>query len=369
MATLSERVALLATCIANYIRDSIKPRLIPSGGASGQVLGKTSTTDYSVNWVSVSASASAGGSSGQIQYNSSGLIAGAANVGIDNADLMIAANTSPVRPTSGAKVFGKSTASRMMVGAFGPKGESYLFQPSIIDKNIAMWIPPGSSTIVPGVFGMTAPTALGTATARAVSATNYAYRARRLGYNSSTTAGSFAGHYSTSAQYTVGDSYSKNSGFYYSCTFQSSDGFSGTRMFVGLSSSVATPTNVEPNTLTNCIGIAQLSTDNTQLYLVYGGSAAQSAIALGARFPLFDSSYGPTYQLHLFSSPSEAGVVYYRVERKESGEFVEGALTPATVGVQTPDTSKLLAHRAWKCNNTLSSAVQMDIGKIYIETN
>ena len=50
MATLSERVALLATGIANYIRDSIKPRLIPSGGSANQVLRKTSGTDYAAEW-------------------------------------------------------------------------------------------------------------------------------------------------------------------------------------------------------------------------------------------------------------------------------------------------------------------------------
>ena len=51
MATLSERVALLATGIANYIRDSINPRLMPSGGSANQVLRKTSGTDYAVGWV------------------------------------------------------------------------------------------------------------------------------------------------------------------------------------------------------------------------------------------------------------------------------------------------------------------------------
>ena len=50
MTTLSERVALLATGIANYIRDSIKPRLIPSGGSANQVLRKTSGTDYATEW-------------------------------------------------------------------------------------------------------------------------------------------------------------------------------------------------------------------------------------------------------------------------------------------------------------------------------
>ena len=48
---LSARISLLATCIANYLRDSVIPRLLPSGGNSGQVLSKSSGTDYAVVWV------------------------------------------------------------------------------------------------------------------------------------------------------------------------------------------------------------------------------------------------------------------------------------------------------------------------------
>ena len=51
MADLSARVSLLATRIANYLRDSVIPRLLPSGGKSGQVLSKSSGTDYAVSWV------------------------------------------------------------------------------------------------------------------------------------------------------------------------------------------------------------------------------------------------------------------------------------------------------------------------------
>ena len=51
MADLSSRISLLATRVANYIRDSVAPRLIPSGGGAGQALTKSSTTDYAVGWV------------------------------------------------------------------------------------------------------------------------------------------------------------------------------------------------------------------------------------------------------------------------------------------------------------------------------
>lgn len=51
MATLADRIGSLSTRIANYIRDSINPRLIPSGGGTNQILRKTSETDYTVGWV------------------------------------------------------------------------------------------------------------------------------------------------------------------------------------------------------------------------------------------------------------------------------------------------------------------------------
>ena len=51
MSLLTDRITLLATGIANYIRDSINPRLLPSGGETNQILRKTSGTDYAVGWV------------------------------------------------------------------------------------------------------------------------------------------------------------------------------------------------------------------------------------------------------------------------------------------------------------------------------
>ncbi len=48
---LSARISLLTTRIANYLRDSVIPRLLPSGGNSGQVLSKSSDTDYEFSWV------------------------------------------------------------------------------------------------------------------------------------------------------------------------------------------------------------------------------------------------------------------------------------------------------------------------------
>lgn len=51
--TLAARVGALATAIANYLRDSIVPRLVPGSGGAGQVLAKASATDYDLAWSDV----------------------------------------------------------------------------------------------------------------------------------------------------------------------------------------------------------------------------------------------------------------------------------------------------------------------------
>jgi hypothetical protein len=51
--TLAARISALVTRIGNYFRDSILPRLLPSGGSAGQVLGKTGGIDYGVAWKNV----------------------------------------------------------------------------------------------------------------------------------------------------------------------------------------------------------------------------------------------------------------------------------------------------------------------------
>jgi hypothetical protein len=48
--SLASQVGLLATRIGNYLRDSIVPRLLPSGGTTGQVLTKVNATNYNTMW-------------------------------------------------------------------------------------------------------------------------------------------------------------------------------------------------------------------------------------------------------------------------------------------------------------------------------
>lgn len=281
---------------------------------------------------------------------------------------------SPATPASGNfNLYGKTFANRTMPTIIGPSGMDYALQPATWRQKIGVWTPPGNATTVPGVVGIGTLTATGTATARTVATTNLFTRTRRLGYVSAATAAALSGIRGPAAQYTTGSGAGLG-GFFTSIRFGISDAaaVTGARMFIGMSSATGAPTNVEPSTLTNCVGIAQLSTDATQLYLVYGGSAAQTAIALGTNFPPMagvGAANGIAYDLTIFAPPNSNGIVYYQVERIGTAFVASGTLTPTVVGTQTPASTTLLTHQLWRTNNATLLAVGFDVLNIYVETD
>ena len=312
---------------------------------------------------------------GDIQVSGGGAFAGASNVEIDNGDLTLIVNAAPVTPPADTvKLFGKKMGGgRVMPAAVGPSGVDYALMPSMWRQKVGLWTPPGNATTVPGVLGTTAWTAVGTATARSVATTNLLTRMRRLGYVSAATAGSLTSIRTAQAQYTTGNGAGLG-GFFASFRFAITDAaeVSGARQFVGMTSSTAAPTNVEPSTLKNCIGVAQLSTDATQLYLVYGGSAAQTAVALGTNFPPMAGTgiaNGIAYDLAIWCPPNSNGVINWTLERIGTSFSTSGTITPATPGTQTPASTTLMNPVVWRCNNATAAAVAFDLISFYIETD
>ena len=321
------------------------------------------------------ATVTVGGPPDRVQYNDNGYLGGAANLLISSeGDPLIQVVegrlTPAIPPDDRLVLFGRRfgpSGGRVMVAAMGPSGMDYVLQPSIWRQKISRWNAAGDSNKVPGVDGMPALSTGGTAISRAVATTNALTRAKRIGYVSSATAGSYAGVYQAAAQFTLGNG--TVGGFFMSCRFGVSDATLRTaaRTFIGMSSAVAAPTNVDPATLTNAIGLGHAASD-TNWYIYYGGSTAQARISLGANFPINDTDF---LDFSLWSPPNANGVVYYHVERVTLTQsyFAYGVLGPGTAGVTLPANSTLLAFRAWRNNNTAAAAVGLDISSIYLETD
>jgi len=287
---------------------------------------------------------------------------------INNGTVFTPTTTTTPTPTAGGSyLFVKNNGGRLMYGQMGPSGVDYTFQPSMYANKIGYWNPPGNATTVPGVFGMAALTATGTATTRTVATTRFFTRLRRVGTVSAATAAALTGYRGTSAQFTLGDGTGLG-GFYYVIRFGISDAATvvGARMFIGLRNITTAPANAEPSTLTNCIGIGHGAANNN-LFIYYGGSAAQAPIDLGINFPANTLSVD-VYELALFASPSSNNSVGYRVERLNTGTVATGTLT-GTAGTALPLSTTLLVNNDFRTNNATALAVGVDYVSIYFETD
>ena len=132
---------------------------------------------------------------------------------------------------------------------------------------------------------------------------------------------------------------------------------SGAQHFAGLNASSTLPAaGTEPSTLTNSVGVGQISTDSTQWYFCYGGTTAQTAIALGTALGAPGTSY--LYHLVLYSPKNQSGVLSYYIKNLDLGTSASGTIVDTT-GVKLP--SGMLGYQIWRSNNAVAAAVSFGI--------
>jgi hypothetical protein len=314
-----------------------------------------------------------GGGTNSVQFNNAGAFDGAFYVEIDPADgNLVIAGSAPTGTTTGVfKIASVALASHrlpMVVDGYnnnfarmleGPRPLGYHYG----HKRTRAWLPPGGATTLPLAYGMAAPTSTGTATTRAVASTNLMTSMARLGYVSAGTAGALAGFRSAVAQFWRGNAAGLG-GFYFVCRFIPSNAaaVSGARMFVGLNVTTGAPTNVEPNTLLNCLGVCRLST-STNLHLINNdGAGTATTVDLGASFPT-DGASTAAYELTMWCPPNES-FVGYRVERLDTGDVSEGQWS-----TDLPVNTTFMTPHGWVCNNATALAVALDLCSLTIDTD
>ena len=286
------------------------------------------------------------------------------------AGLFTNQGSTPSAPASGKlTVYAKSIAGRMMLKQEVPSAQTSTYQPFFARNKVGYWNPQGNSVTLPLVFGNTAPTTVGTTTAAAVATTNFFTRMRRISFVSVATAGGLASYRVAVAQITLGDGFG-NGGFYKIIRFGCSDAatVAGARQFSGISATTGAPTNVEPNTLLNCVGVGHGAADST-LSIYYGGSVAQTPIALGANFPA-NTLTTDAYELALFSPPNAFCTIYYEVTRLNTGDVATGVIVGDGAAITLPPPTTLLTY-SWnyRTNNATALAVSLDFMSDYIETD
>lgn len=361
---------------------NLTPKFTLLAGETAQYMDGIGWIYYSATGA-VKANQTAAGSSTQVQLNNNGILNGDAGLTFDTTnDILALANANstfqlgtsgtntPVAPAANTlTLFARTVANRGMLAQIGPSGLDSTLQPLLARNKIGYWNPPGNATTVPGVFGITALAANGTATTRTVATTSLATRMRRIGYPSTASAGTFAGARLGVAQFSAGSGSPDGSGFMLIERWVESDPVvvSGRRAFHGMTATVGAFTNVEVSTLLNNIGICQLSTDATQWYWQAAGSSAQTAVAIGTTVGAPGGNSTTAWELAIFAPNGVANTYHLQLTNITTGATASVTQTGAAAFI--PQSTTLLSWNAWATNNTTGAAVGIDICSLYVETD
>jgi len=209
----------------------------------------------------------------------------------------------------------------------------------LADAHLMSWQPAGAGSSTITAIGAAALTATGTATA-AARATTSKYTARsRLDYLvtvAATTA--VAGFRYNVANTVLRGNQSWLGGFYLDVEFGISTGTSNAtrRMFAGLRGSSAAPTDVNPSTLTNIIGVGYDAAD-TNLKLMYNdGAGTATKVDLGSNFPIPSADNTSSYRLIIWCNPNASDVNWSLTN------IDTGAVTSGTINTDIPAATQYL---------------------------
>ncbi len=300
------------------------------------------------------------GNTSEVIYNNAGAWGSASNLMVEGGYLKLAASL-PTIATNGVILGAKDHAGRTMPAWVDSNGLDITPQPHIGRNCVSQWTPQFGATTL-SIWGMSTATATGKATARSPANTSLLASLRRTGFVSAGTSGSLCGYRQPTAQWWRGN-VAGAGGFHYIHTFGISDAstLSTAKMFVGLSASTAAPTNVEPNTLVNSVGLGKMSTSANLCIITNDATTGFTPIDLGVNFP--GTVVGDIYTLTLFAPPN-GSFIGYKVERVTTGMSVSGTLT-----TDLPVNTTFLTLQSWRTNSTILAAAGLDLISLYIETD
>jgi hypothetical protein len=260
-------------------------------------------------------------------------------------------------------LFARKVAGRLLPAFVGPAGLDSSLQP-LLARNKIGWVNPNGNGTVLGVMGL-ALTATGTATAANVATTNIHTWMRRLDYLVTTAATTaVAGWRSAAAQFGTGNGAGLG-GFFVVTRWGPATGVatSTTRCFVGMTNSTAAPTDVEPSTLVNCVGMGWDAADTNLQMFHNDASGTCTKIDLGASFPVPTADRTKAYDLALFCAPNST-TIYYQVTDLGTGAVASGSIT-----TNIPSNTTLLAPRGWMSVGGTSSVIGIALMSLYTETD
>lgn len=305
-----------------------------------------------------------GGGAKKVQYNQIGsLFGGAANVEIENDHLrLVAAGTPPTPSSGGVSVFGRSYAGRILPAIVGPSGIDTALQAGLHGNSVFM-VAPANSTTAPTAWGGVLTTAATISHQQTIASSNPWQATRRTRFQTSTTAGTTSGMRTAYAQWFRGNA-AGFGGWFFRAQLGQTINLNGGQLFVGMCNSTAALAG-EPSALLNMCGMgydaADASTGNW-FFMRNDGSGTAVKTDLGATNAARNTTHG--YDLVMFLPPN-GSELFVRIVNLHTGATV----LDTSYTTEIPIVNTGLAFKAEVRNGTQAAAANVEVAKVYIESD
>jgi hypothetical protein len=364
LAMLTAATAAAQTALLDLFTSGAKGLTPASGGGTTNFLRADGTWAAPAGGSGdVTAAASFGTDNRLIRSDGTGKGVQASAVDLDdNGVFTLPLVATPANPSSGVSFFGKSVGGDTIPGFRTPTGNAFALQSDLGEVSRSEWIASGNGgtdTNIGFVAGST-----GTSTAVNWASTNFRTRMRWrewLVTTPSTTA--VCGFRGGAQQWTIGGG-TGSGGFAFGMTWSPATGVVSThRAFAGLRGSTGAPTDVEPSSVTNLVGMGYDAAD-TNIQLIHNdGSGTATKIDLGASFPKPSADRTKAYRIQLYSPPGTTQSVSYLVRDLETGAEATGTIT-----TDLPSTTTALNPYAYMSVGGVSSVIGIAVRNMKIET-
>jgi hypothetical protein len=239
-------------------------------------------------------------------------------------------------------------------------GKASALQAALFSNKVGFAIARGGSVTTTDVWGLNATANTTAIAASTVFNGNLFVSTRRTTYPTTASAGTIGGVRNNSLQWSRGDAAGKG-GFLFVLRGGISAFSSDMRGFVGFSGSASAFTNADPSSFTNLIAFGFDAADTNWKFMNNDGSGTCTVADLGANFPC-KTTATDYYEYTLYCEPN-GSVLYYALERLNTGHFVEGS-----VNTDLPAATQGLSWQVGITNNNTASLVSFDFSSLYIGT-
>ncbi|MBS0330804.1 MAG: hypothetical protein JSR30_13185 [Proteobacteria bacterium] len=279
----------------------------------------------------------------------------------DKSTVLLPSNGSagPTTPPAGfTGLFVKPQGGRLMPAFVGPSGLDSVLQPHLAKNGWGSWKPTFTGTTISAIGGP-ALTATGTATSAPWAATSLHTRVQRVDYLVTTAATTAVAGYRVAAA-----TWRMDYGFHWIFRTCPATGatVSTRRCFIGLAASTAAPTDVNPSTLLNVLGLGYDAADTNWQVMVNDGTGTCTKIDTGLARPSSDRQ--TMYSIIIFSPPGGAWVGF-RIVDEATGSFYESA----QISTNVPATTQNLTPNCYASVGGTSSVVGLTFGGMWFDTD